>query len=351
MNSSKRFIAVYGLVSGFGLLAAALLIFLVDPFFHYHMPWFGMKPVVNNEVYQNPGLADHALYDSIIIGSSMTENFDAKWFDEAYDIRTLKLNYSGASAENLKIAVERAQNSLEGKVQYVFGCLDTDVLLKNPEETRYPLPHYLYDDVLYNDVYYLLNKDVLFQKIWNVWKLNKDKNVEPMNKAYMWYEEHIDEFSKENVLQGIPLPDKFFFVKQNEPLIPDETIKAVEKIKKFVMDYPDTKYKFFYSPYSMVHWYNSYRNGRFLTDVSILEYSIKELLECENVELYFPTNYEMITDLNSYKDTGHYDMEIQYQIFKEMRDGDNRLTKDNYQDYMEDFKTMVMECDFSKVIQ
>ena len=47
----------------------------------------------------------------------------------------------------------------------------------------------------------------------------------------------------------------------------------------------------------------------------------------------------------------YYDMEIQYQIFKELRDGDNRLTKDNYQDYMEDFKTMVMECDFSKVIQ
>lgn len=66
---------------------------------------------------------------------------------------------------------------------------------------------------------------------------------------------------------------------------------------------------------------------------------------------YFPTNYEMITDLNSYKDAGHYDMEIQYQIFKEMRDGDNRLTKDNYQEYMEDFKTMVMDCDFSKIMQ
>ena len=328
---------------------AALLIFLVDPFFHYHMPWFGMKPVVDNEIYQNPGLADHAFYDSIIIGSSMTENFDAEWFDKAYDIRTLKLNYSGATVENLKVAVERAQDSLNGEIQYVFGCVDIDILTQNPEETRYPLPEYLYDNVLYNDVYYLVNKDVLFQETWNAWKANRDKNVNPLNKAYMWYESHKNKYSKENVLQGFDLPEQFLPVEQQTPSILEETIHAVEKIKKFVTDYPDTKFLFFYSPYSMAYWYNSYQNGRFLTNVSILEYSMRELLDCENIELYFPTNYAMITDLDSYRDIQHYNMEIQYQIFEEIRDGDNRLTKDNYQEYIEKFRTMVMDCDFAEV--
>lgn len=86
MNCSKRYITIFGIVAGMGILAAGLLVLLIDPFFHYHMPWFGLKPVINDEIYQNPGLAKHASYDSIIIGSSMTENFDAAWFDEAYDI-------------------------------------------------------------------------------------------------------------------------------------------------------------------------------------------------------------------------------------------------------------------------
>lgn len=351
MNSSKKFIAVFGLVSGVGLSMAALLIFLVDPFFHYHMPWFGMEPVVNNEIYQNPGLADHAFYNSIIIGSSMTENFDAEWFDEAYDIRTLKLNYSGASVENLKVAVERAQDSLNGEVQYVFGCIDIEILTNDFEETRYPLPEYLYDDVLYNDVYYLLNKDVLFQETWNAWKANQDENVDPLNKAYMWYEKHKNDFSKENVLQGLDLPEEFFPIEQQNVSINKEIIHAVQKIKEFVTDYPDTQFLFFYSPYSMAYWYSSYQSGRFLTDVSILEYSMRELLNCENIKLYFPTSYEMITDLDSYKDTGHYNMEIQYQIFEEMRDGDNYLTKDNYQEYIEEFRAMVMDCDFSEIFR
>ncbi len=351
MSLSKKFIIVFSLVSGCGILITVLLIFLIDPFFHYHMPWFGMKPVVNDEIYQNPGLADHAFYDSIIIGSSMTENFDAEWFDEAYNIHTLKLNYSGETAENLRIAVKRAEDSLNERVQYVFGCMDISILTQNPEETRYPLPQYLYDDVLYNDVYYLLNKDVLFQAVWNTWKTNKNETVKPMNEAYTWYENYKNDFSKENVLREIVLPDQILPIEQKDSTIPNETINAIKKIKKFVKHYPDTRFKFFYSPYSMAYWYNSYQEGNFLREVSILKYSMKELLKCENVQLYFPITYEMITDLDSYMDLKHYNMKIQYQIFEEVRDGVNQLTKDNYQEYIKEFKTMVMECDFSKILQ
>ncbi len=60
---------------------------------------------------------------------------------------------------------------------------------------------------------------------------------------------------------------------------------------------------------------------------------MKELLECENVKLYFPSDYKMITDLDCYKDLGHYNMEIQYRIFEEMKTGKNLLTKENYQGY------------------
>ncbi len=349
MNCSKRYITIFGIVAGMGILAAGLLVLLLDPFFHYHMPWFGLKPVINDEIYQNPGLAKHASYDSIIIGSSMTENFDAAWFDEVYDIHTLKLNYSGASAENLRIAVECAQNAKGGNLKYVFGCVDVEILMGDSSAPNYPLPDYLYDDVFYNDVYYLLNKDVIFQDIKTVLEENAQVTVRPLNKAYSWFEYHKDSYSRESVLQQLNLPDVFSRVDQQEAVILEATIRSVEKIKDFVQKYPYTTFQFFYSPYSMAYWYNRYAAGIFLTDAENLEYSMKELLECENVKLYFPSNYEMITDLDCYKDLGHYNMEIQYQIFEEMKTEENLLTKENYQDYIEEFRRSVMECDFKEV--
>ena len=156
-------------------------------------------------------------------------------------------------------------------------------------------------------------------------------------------------FNKENVLQRVNLSDIFSEVEQQEAVVLDETIQSVKKIKCFVEKYPETSFQFFYSPYNMAYWYNSYISGTFLQDMENLEYSMKELLKCENLQLYFPSDYEMITDLDSYKDLGHYDMDIQYQIFEEMKNEENMLTSDNYQEYMNEFRDMVMECDFERV--
>lgn len=349
MNSSKKFIVVYGFTVGYGIITVALFIFLIDPFFHYHMPWFGLQPVVNNEIYQNPGLAEHTSYDSIIIGSSMTENFNTEWFDEACDIHTLKLSYAGASAENLRIAVDYAQNAKESELKYVFGCLDMSILTSDADTPRHPLPDYLYDDRFYNDVYYLLNKDVLFQDVRRVLEENNKGTIKPISEAYSWYGELKNSFSKENVLQLIDIPDSFLEVEQQKAVILDETTRSVKKIKGFVEKYPETTFRFFYSPYSIAFWYNSYVCGTFLQDMENLEYSMKELLKCENLQLYFPSDYEMITDLESYKDLQHYDMDIQYQIFEKMKNEENMLTSENYQEYMNEFRDMVMECDFERV--
>lgn len=350
MVSYVKYILTFCLIFLSGILATVFIIFVMDPFFHYHMPWFGLMPVVNDEIYQNPGLAAHASYDSIIIGSSMSENFDAAWFDEAYGIQTLKLTYSGAHAENLRIAVECAQSAQKEDIQYVFGNLDMSIFTEKANETNGPLPEYLYDDVLYNDVYYLLNKDV-FLRILENWRDNYIGNVRPMNQAYIWAEGQKAEFSKENVLKRLTLADEFIERTQKEPIITDNTVMVVDIIKDFITSYPDTKYKLFYSPYSIAFWYNAYESGELSTHIAVLEYSMKEILECENVELYFPITYERITSFDHYKDLAHYDMDIQYQIFEEMRDGVHQLTKENYQQYIKNFENMILETDFESLFR
>ena len=95
-NPFKRaVIGFLGLVVAIGLLMAALVVY-VDPFFHYHRPVSGFPYLGDNQLSQNPGMAAHMEYDSVILGSSMTVNFQTTWFQEMMGLNTIKLSYSGA---------------------------------------------------------------------------------------------------------------------------------------------------------------------------------------------------------------------------------------------------------------
>ena len=90
--------AVTGLLGIFilGCVLAAVLVIVVDPFFHYHKPLKGFPYLIDNQLSQNPGMAEHMEYDSVILGSSMTVNFQTDWFKELMGLNTIKLSYSGA---------------------------------------------------------------------------------------------------------------------------------------------------------------------------------------------------------------------------------------------------------------
>lgn len=84
LKEFKKWMAVF--LSVFGGLAAAavLLVVYVDPFFQYHKPLEHFPYVVDHQVNQNPGMAKHMEYDSVILGSSMTVNFNTGWFQELF---------------------------------------------------------------------------------------------------------------------------------------------------------------------------------------------------------------------------------------------------------------------------
>lgn len=81
----------------------------IDPFFHYHKPLEGYAYPLNNVQVpgsgdrtfglreQNDGIVRHFDYDSIICGTSMTENFKASQADAIFDADFVKVPLSGAS--------------------------------------------------------------------------------------------------------------------------------------------------------------------------------------------------------------------------------------------------------------
>ena len=158
--------AVAGLLGIFilGCILAMTLVIIVDPFFHYHKPLKGFPYLIDNQLSQNPGMAEHMEYDSVILGSSMTVNFQTDWFKELMGLNTIKLSYSGAYPKDqsniMKIIFDSGH-----EVKEVFLGIDVITYMGGVDETKYPIPEYLYDDNYLNDIEYVLNKDVILNYI------------------------------------------------------------------------------------------------------------------------------------------------------------------------------------------
>lgn len=76
---------------------------LVDPFEVYHKATAFIPPITNGtQNYSNAGIAKNYEYDSVVIGSSMTENFTPSQLDRLFGGQFVKLPINGGSPFNHK---------------------------------------------------------------------------------------------------------------------------------------------------------------------------------------------------------------------------------------------------------
>ena len=147
------------------LVAVAVAVWFFDPFYQYHEPFFGWEAVLNDRDNQMPGTIRNFQYDSVLAGSSVAENFDSAFLDEAYDCRTLKVIRASGSMADLLYYLEMAQE--EKELENVFWCLDLFALNASTEVTLYGenTPRYLHTESFLDNIPYLYNKEVLLEKI------------------------------------------------------------------------------------------------------------------------------------------------------------------------------------------
>ena len=163
MDADKKWGIMFLVLLGACLAAIAGLTALVDPFFHYHKPLKCLSYPLNNERYQNDGIVKHFDYDAVITGTSMTLNFKASELNELFGVNSVKVAFPGAMYKEINDNLEKAVEA-NPDIRLVVRGLDKLWLLEDVDETGYDrdsYPDYLYDDWLCNDVYYVLNKDVL----------------------------------------------------------------------------------------------------------------------------------------------------------------------------------------------
>ncbi len=330
------------------LLFIALIVIIIDPFTHYHMPYFSLATVETDERSALVGVAENASYDTALIGSSMSENFVDEWFEDGYFGNScVKLCLQGAHFADYDVILSKVVD--KPSVKNIVFCLDTYLLTNNPEENPVTIPEYLSNKNPVDDVYYLYNKSVLFEYIPRFLITNVKENYSDRN-AYVWADEY--EFN-EYVARADYMPRRPVAVK--DETIPydsyfEYTDEFLEGIKKYIEKRPDITFYFYSAPYSMLFWDYSMRTGVAEAEVCALERAFNSLLNYDNVRIfYFQDQKEIVENLNNYRDYSHFSQDINYYMYECMRDGKCEVTKDTYFDRLLDMYNYALDYDYEKL--
>ena len=323
------------------LILMAVTVYVFDPFFHYHKPWFGLKAVLTDKEYQCIGTLRTFDYDALIVGSSVTENNDNGWFDEDFQVKSIKAARSYGMTADLCYLMNVAWETHD--LRYVFYNIDAAALAAKPEVTfaESGCPMYLYDKNPLNDFKYLWNKDVLLEKI--PYMIARTRAGYEEGKSYNWAQwKH---FSEEDVLYH------HYRAPSVAPMLPEDSYRSLCEenlalITAQVVAHPDTQYIFFFPPYSMLWWDVITRSGELDAYLCNMRLAAETLLPYENVRVYyFAGEKDWILDLNNYMDPTHFTAEINHAMEQAMKNEDARylLTRDNHQRIMEEMAAIAKE--------
>lgn len=313
----------------FTLLFCALhigIVYVVDPYYQYHLPLKGFQiSETAGEEYQNPGLLKQLNYENVIVGSSMTENFKVSEVNEFLNTNSIKVSIGGSSTQNYLKELELAYRYNDIK-SVIYG-LDNYVFNTNYDDNFRKLREYLLDENYFNDINYLLNKDVIFKDIRILFTQKLTNSFKDYDNLYNWSLGAT--FGKEYALKDWDSLSS----KQSNDLV-WYTKEHINKITSFVEKHSNTEFYIFYPPYSKLYWESfALNDNNFNKLIESLIYSANELLKYPNVKLYyFQGNQEVIENLDNYKDFSHYHPDINTWMLKEMSKEESlyQLNKDNY---------------------
>lgn len=327
----KKFVTRFLIQSAALLLLIGAAVVLADPFYHYHAPAGGLKAVANKAEYQCIGTIRNFEYDGLLLGSSMAENYNDRWLDEAFSCKTIKGIKSSASTMDLLYYLEAAYQDHE--LRYVFYNLDLFALsaeLKCHFEDE-GMPLYLYNDSILDDVDYLFNKDVLFEYIPYQLAVSLKQDYDE-GTSYNWAQ--YKSFSQEEALCHYERPA----VSGVKDFGEDEraAINAnVALLAEMAGAHPETEFYFFYPPYSLLWWDSVDRDGRTQEYLYAAGRAAETLIPYENVHLYnFLAEEDIVCNLNYYMDAMHFSADVNRWIVEQLKEGGYVLTAENYEEEM-----------------
>jgi hypothetical protein len=328
----------------FILLSAVVII---DPLQVFHKSWFHPNKYYFKSLREaSYGIIKYENYDSIIIGSSMAENFSAKEASEKLGAKFINIAGAGATLCERKILLRHLLQQKPIKIIiYSFDEI-TDIGFINNYNQLYgsyfdKLHFYLNDELMITLKNSITNQLIL---------------VNNFDHPAAWYDypEHKSRFGgfKNWIFAAIhgneqarrSLKCIFDAVKSNN----SRKISNIGWYKKqiseclisFVKQYPNTLFLLFLPPYHKIYWRTEISfNNEFEIYCLLIRTLVKESKNHNNMKIYGFDNESFTNDIKRYKDRVHYDKEINSFMLDAMRDKTHILTSENVDKYLKQLES------------
>ena len=198
----------------------------------------------------------------------------------------------------------------------------------------------------------MLNKSVLFDNTLGVLKYTKDGGATTDFDTYSnWNASYT--FGKEPVLKGYTRPGESAEQEGLSMELKERIRGSLEQnVLSLARECPDTTFLVFFSPYSIVYWDSLKQSGTLGQHIEAEREAIKALAGQENIELYsFSDCFELVCDLNNYKDMAHYSEAVNAMILEWMHEGEHRITAENYEAYLESIEEFYFSYEYDAIFE
>lgn len=333
MNGSgaKRWIiAFFAFVLAVVLFLSAAA-YVIDPFLQFRAK---DDTYLLRGWFVDSGLVRNYDYDTLIIGSSMVQNFDMDLWRKKLGGKPLHIGMGAISAVEIGELMNIAYDS--GKADKFFICVDQYLFSSDASVSHFP--EYLLRNDILSRLRYMLSYEVWFRYI-------------PVDIAFMALD-----------LMGVALPEKYAEKKSIDRLgdwrldFPPGTagreavlryyqkgqfsVSAVdtenldqrmkERIDRFLdsFSYERGEHVFFFPPYSSLFWCGAQSDGYFNAYMQVKRYFAEQAMR-RGAAVYDFQGADCTVDLDNYRDATHFMPVVSDWIIDCFARGDYLMTREN----------------------
>ncbi len=329
----KALTAKSWLISFLALLLATLLIlgsaaYIIDPFYRFR---YSDNSYFNNTArFPGPGLVRNYEYDTLILGSSMTQNFNMDQFRRELNADPLHIGIGGMGLDELLAYIQLAETV--GKCSNYYICIDQYMLTR---VDTFKTPDYLFQDHALAKLRYLLSYEVWFRylpldtalaalQVFQVplpSKLQQSTSID-----YLGNWEGDFPYGEETVIQNY-LQDSYRVSAIEPDGLYTQMTKSIDRLFAGLEGDP-SRYHLFFPPYSALFWSNAQHEGYFDIYQDAKRYFLQQA-EYYGVKVYDFQSADFISDLDLYRDMTHYGSMINVWMTECFAEDSYLLTEDN----------------------